>query len=112
MADLVVELYGTRIGVLAGTWRTFDFLPDPAALAEFGIDSTVLSVSIPLAAVPVRARRERRQNFFRELLPEGRMLTRLAEEAGVGEQDVIGLLRRFGRRRGRGPPDLGSRGAR
>jgi hypothetical protein len=31
MADLVVELYGTRAGVLAGTWRTFDFLPDGAA---------------------------------------------------------------------------------
>jgi serine/threonine-protein kinase HipA len=97
VADLVVELYGKPIGTLAGTWRTFDFLPDPAAVAEFGIDSPILSVSIPLTAVPVRARKERRQNFFRELLPEGRMLTRLAQEAGVGEQDAIGLLRCYGR---------------
>ena len=97
MADLIVELYGTRIGVLTGTWRTFDFLPDPAAVAQFGIDSPILSVSIPLAAVPVRARKERRQNFFRELLPEGRMLTRLAQEVGLGEQDTIGLLRSYGR---------------
>ncbi len=51
MADLVVELYGTRAGVLAGTWRTFDFLPDPAAVARFGIDSPVLSVAIPLTNV-------------------------------------------------------------
>jgi serine/threonine-protein kinase HipA len=97
VADLVVELYGTRVGVLGGTWRTFDFLPNPAAVAEFGIDSPILSVSIPLTAVTVRSRRERRQNFFRELLPEARMLTRLAQEAGLGEQDAIGLLRHYGR---------------
>lgn len=97
MADLVVELYGTRAGTLRGTWRTFDFLPDPAAVTRFGLDSPILSVAIPLTAVPVRSRRERRQNFFRELLPEGRMLTRLAQQAGLAEQDVIGLLRTYGR---------------
>jgi serine/threonine-protein kinase HipA len=97
MADLVVELYGTRAGVLSGTWRTFDFLPDAAAVERFGIDSPVLSVAIPLTAVAVRSRKERRQNFFRELLPEGRMLTRLAQQAGLAEQDVIGLLRSYGR---------------
>src|ERR1700685_2489500 len=98
MADLVVELYGTRAGVLSGTWRTFDFLPDAAAVERFGIDSSVLSVAIPLTAVAVRSRKERRQNFFRELLPEGRMLTRLAQQAGLAEQGVIGVLR--GSRRG------------
>jgi hypothetical protein len=46
MADLVVELYGTRVGVLSGTWRTFDFLPAPAAVARSGIDSPILSVAI------------------------------------------------------------------
>ncbi|HEY0936340.1 MAG TPA: HipA N-terminal domain-containing protein, partial [Trebonia sp.] len=97
MSDLAVELYGTRAGVLMGTWRTFDFLPDPAAVARFGIDSPILSAAIPLTAVAVRSRRERRQNFFRELLPEGRMLTRLAQQAGLAEQDVIGLLRGYGR---------------
>jgi len=97
MADRVIELYGTRAGVLTGTWRAFDFLPDAAAVTRFGIDSTVLSVAIPLTAVAVRSRKERRQNFFRELLPEGRMLTRLAQQAGLAEQDVIGLLRAYGR---------------
>jgi hypothetical protein len=43
----------------------------PAAVAAFGIGSQILSVAIPLTVVPVRARKERRQNFFRELLPEG-----------------------------------------
>jgi serine/threonine-protein kinase HipA len=93
MASLVVELYGTRAGVLAGPWRTFDFLPDAAAVTRFGLDSPILSVAIPLTAVGVRSRKERRQNFFRELLPEGRMLTRLAQQAGLAEQDVIGMLR-------------------
>jgi serine/threonine-protein kinase HipA len=97
MADLVVELYGTRAGVLAGTWRAFDFLPDAAAVTRFGIDSPILSAAIPLTAVTVRSRKERRQNFFRELLPEGRMLARLAQQAGLAEHDVIGLLRAYGR---------------
>src|ERR1700684_2356127 len=97
MADLVVELYGTRAGVLTGTWRTFDFLPAPAAVAQFGIDSPILSVAIPLTVVSVRSRKERRQNFFRELLPEGWMLTRLAQQAGLGEQDAPGQRRPCGR---------------
>src|SRR6185312_16434472 len=97
MGDLVVELYGTPVGMLAGTWRTFDFLPDPAAVARFGLDSPVLSVAIPLVAVAVRSRKDRQQNFFRELLPEGRMWTRLAQQAGLVEQDAIGLLRAYGR---------------
>jgi serine/threonine-protein kinase HipA len=97
MADLVVELYGTRIGELSGAWRTFDFVPDPAAVAQFGIDSTILSVAIPLTAVAVRSRKARRQIFFRELVPEGRMLARLAQQAGLIDQDVIGLLRAYGR---------------
>ena len=83
--------------MLTGPWRTFEFMPDPEAVARFGIDSSILSVAIPLAAVAVRSRKERRQNFFRELLPEGRMLARLAQQARLGEQDVIGLLRDYGR---------------
>lgn len=97
MADLVVELYGAPAGVLSGGWRTFDFVPDPAAVARFGIDSTILSVAIPLTAVAVRSRKARRQVFFRELLPEGRMLARLAQQAGLIDQDAIGLLRAYGR---------------
>lgn len=97
MGDLVVELYDTPIGTLTGTWRNFEFVSEPEAVGKFGIDSSILSVSIPLAAVPSRARKARRQNFFRELLPEGRMLARMSAEAGLAEQDVIGLLRRYGR---------------
>jgi serine/threonine-protein kinase HipA len=97
MADLVVELYGTQVGALTGPWRTFDFVTDPAAVDRFGLGSTILSAAIPLTAVRARARKDRRQNFFRELLPEARMLSRLAQQAGVPELDVIGLLRCYGR---------------
>ena len=97
MADLVVDLYGWRIGRLVGDWRSFDFIADAEAVGHFGLDSPMLSVAIPLSAVAVRARKERRQNFFRELLPEGAMLRHLAERAQVDEHDVIGFLRTFGR---------------
>lgn len=97
MADLLVELYDTRIGTIVGTWRNFDFIADPAAVDKFGIDATILSMSIPLAAIATRPRKDRRQNFFRELLPEGRMLARMAIEADLSERDVVGLLRRYGR---------------
>jgi serine/threonine-protein kinase HipA len=97
MGDLVVELYGARVGTLSGTWRDFDFTPDPAAVARFGLGSPILSAAVPLTLVPSRSRKDRRQNFFRELLPEGRMLTRLAQQAGLADQDAIGLLRAYGR---------------
>lgn len=97
MADLVVELYGVRVGSLTGGWRTFDFVADLGAVEAFGIDSPILSVAIPLAAVPTRGHKDRRQNFFRELLPEGQMLTRMAREADLAAHDVVGLLRAYGR---------------
>ena len=62
-----------------------------------GLDSTVLSLAVPLAPVAPRGRKPRRQNFFAEMLPEGRLRSRLATMAGVNERDVIGLLRIYGR---------------
>ncbi|MFC4376555.1 HipA N-terminal domain-containing protein [Nocardia halotolerans] len=97
MADLVVELYETHIGTITGSWRDYDFVTAPNAIEKFGIDSTILSVAIPLAAIANRSRKVKRQNFFRELLPEGRMLVRMADEAGCTERDTVGLLRQYGR---------------
>jgi serine/threonine-protein kinase HipA len=97
MGDLAVELYEIHIGTLVGTGTNFDFVATPSAVEKFGLDSTVMSLAVPLAAIPARSRRERRQNFFRELLPEGRMLSRLAQNADVAEYDALGLLRQYGR---------------
>ncbi|MEI8405302.1 MAG: HipA domain-containing protein [Actinomycetes bacterium] len=97
MGDLVVELYGSVVGKLVGDWRTFDFVTNPEAAQTFGIDSPILSLAIPLAPAPTRARKDRRQNFFRELLPEEQMLSYLAKGSGLAEHDAIGLLTAFGR---------------
>lgn len=97
MSDLVVELYGKPIGRLAGSSTTYDFIASAEAVETYGLDSTVLSLALPLAPVAPRGRKPRRQNFFAEMLPEGRMRTRLAAMADVSERDVIGLLRAYGR---------------
>lgn len=97
MSELAVHLYGVHMGALVGEWRNFDFAVSNEAIRAFGIDSTIMSMAIPLAPIPNRARKAQRQNFFRETLPEGRMLTRLAAEAHTAERDVIGLLRAYGR---------------
>lgn len=97
MSDLRVELDGTLVGTLRGEWRTFDFHAAREGIERFGLESTVLSVAIPLALAPRRSGRARRQAWFAGLLPEGRMLSRLAAEAGLPVHDTIGLLRRYGR---------------
>lgn len=97
MAGLAVDLYGTRIGHLRGPWRTFDFDPDPAGVARFGLDSPALSLAVPLTLRARRSGRERRQAWFAGLLPEGPMLQRLAAEAGVPAHDTVAMLRRYGR---------------
>ncbi|MFE6647286.1 type II toxin-antitoxin system HipA family toxin [Nocardioides sp. NPDC057772] len=97
MSDLVVELYGDPIGRLVGSGATYDFVASAEAVETYGLDSTVLSLAVPLAPVAPRGRKPRRQNFFAEMLPEGRMLSRLAAMADVSERDVIGLLRVYGR---------------
>jgi len=97
MPELEVELYGHRLGTLSGSWRDFDFAAHPDAIARWGLDSQILSVAAPLAPRPPRAGKQRRQNVFHELVPEGRALTRLAAAAAVPAHDTIGLLRAYGR---------------
>jgi len=98
MADLRVELYGQLVGHLVGTdWRTFDFRTAREAVERFSLGSTILSEAIPLELVPTRARAERRRTFFAELLPEGRVLTRLAAAVDAREHDVVRLLAAYGR---------------
>ena len=94
MADLRIELYGHLIGK---DWQAFDFRTDRAAFERLGLGSTVLSESVPLDAVQNRSRAARRRNFFAEMLPEGRVLTNLANTIRASEHDVINLIAHFGR---------------
>ena len=64
---LAVDLYGTRVGALEGDARTFDFTPSEEGIDRFGMNSRVLSVSIPLAPVLRRDHANRRRNWFGEL---------------------------------------------
>ncbi|MGC0369686.1 type II toxin-antitoxin system HipA family toxin [Microbacterium sp. SLBN-111] len=93
MADLNVELYGELIGTLdeAGSFHAA-----PAAVAKHGLGSTILSRAIPLG-VPRSRSRATERNFFAELLPEGDLRDELAALAGLSPDDVIGMLRVYGR---------------
>ncbi|MDP1710847.1 MAG: HipA domain-containing protein [Candidatus Nanopelagicaceae bacterium] len=98
MADLKVELYGYPIGRLTKTrGESFDFRTDEMTFEHFQLGSTILSESVPLLAVQSRSGSARRQNYFAEMLPEGRILENLADTIGASEKDVITLLTHFGR---------------
>ena len=98
MADLRVELYGTLIGHLTRiNSEEFDFRIDPEAYSQFQLGSTVVSESIPLLLIQGARGRDRRKNFFSELLPEGRILENLAASIGANENDVLTILTHFGR---------------
>lgn len=98
MADLMVELYGVTVGRLVGSdWRSFDFVASPEAVDAFGLGATVVSESVPLEIRPTPRNAGRRRNYFSELLPEGPILTRLSSQAGLEPNDVVGMLRRYGR---------------
>ncbi|MBA3019538.1 HipA domain-containing protein [Propionicimonas sp.] len=94
---LAIELYGTVIGTLTGEARAFDFTPTQDGLDTFGTNSTVLSVTIPLAPAQRRAHAGRRRNWFAELLPEGDQYDYLLAQGGLRRDDTPSFLARFGR---------------
>lgn len=98
MGDLVVALHGEEIGALVGSGSSFDFRASTEAIRRHGVNSTVLSLAVPLTPRPEPRRRAMRQNFFSELLPEGDARQQLARQAGIrDEDDTIALLRAYGR---------------
>jgi len=95
---LAVELYGTRVGYIAGRdSRTVDFVPRPEAIDVFGANSRVLSVAVPLVSAPARQHASRRRNWFEELLPEGDQLDFMLAQRGLRRGDTLGFLARYGR---------------
>jgi len=94
---LAVELYDEIIGTLKSDSRTFDFFPTPEAISRFGVNSAVLSVSIPLAPNQRRNHAVRRRNWFAELLPEGVQYDYMLAQAGLRDGDILEFLTRYGR---------------
>lgn len=94
---LAVELYGQRIGTLDGDARTFDVTVADAAIEYFGMNSTVLSVAIPLSPNLRRDHASRRRNWFAELLPEGDQYEFMLAQSGLRAGDTLGFLAHYGR---------------
>jgi len=97
MAELTVALHGNVVGHLRGNGGNFDFTPAADAVRTWGLNSRALSLAVPLLPRPPASGRALRRNFFAELLPEGDARERLANEARVPKDDVMGMLAAFGR---------------
>lgn len=97
MTDLIVELYGTEIGLLRGERDDFDFHPGPLGMARFGVGATTLSVAVPLLTSVRPAQRVMRRNFFEEVLAEGGIRAQLASRARLDNDNTMALLARYGR---------------
>jgi len=97
MTRLCVYLYKIRLGWLVKEASgKFDFQVDPKVFDQFRLNSTVMSIAVPLAARMNRSHAERRRNFFSELLPEGGALEYLAYNARLDRGDTFQLLARYG----------------
>ncbi|WP_243062008.1 type II toxin-antitoxin system HipA family toxin [Humibacter sp. RRB41] len=94
---LAVELHDTVIGTIQGDVRTFDFVPTVDGIERFGVNSSALSVAIPLVPKPRRDHAERRRNWFAELLPEGNQYDYMLQQAGIRTGDTLAFLARYGR---------------
>ncbi len=94
---LAVELYGVRIGTLAGDSRTFDFEPSAEGIATFGANSSILSIAVPLTPEQRRDHSGRRRNWFSELLPEGDQYDYMLAQGQIRRDDTPAFLSRYGR---------------
>ena len=94
---LAIELYGQRIGTLEGDARTFDVTVVAEAIEHFGMNSTVLSVAVPLSPHLRRDHASRRRNWFSELLPEGDQYEFMLAQSGLRAGDTLGFLAHYGR---------------
>ena len=103
MDRLSVFLYGAHLGHLvrlkdspSGRYDDFDFIFADTAFESFSMGSSILSVALPLVLHQDRKKAARRRNFFHELLPEGHMLTYLANRHRIAEADTFEMLRHYG----------------
>ncbi|OOP65273.1 hypothetical protein BMF89_00025 [Arthrobacter sp. SRS-W-1-2016] len=91
---LDVFLRGSRIGELTGSGLRLSFQYDRAPLAEYGAESILLSLSMPLSRKRIVGPEV--YNFFDGLLPEGQVRSHLAKENRLTAPDAFGLLRVLG----------------
>jgi serine/threonine-protein kinase HipA len=92
MADLSVWLDGLKVAELRQRSSAISCAYTEEALGSWPLNSPVISCSLPLSPRPQDA-----LPFFRGLLPEGRALQTLADQAGLATNDTYALLARYGR---------------
>ena len=97
MSRLNVELYGNLLGTLAQKSRGFSFETHPGVFDKYQLSSTILSLSVPLLLKYTSLQRKRSDNFFSELLPEGRNYDWLLQALPYDERNAYGMLRKYGK---------------
>lgn len=91
--SLGVWMDGTRVAELrSGAGDTIRCAYTDEALERWPRNSPVISCSLPLGPRPLQA-----TAFCKGLLPEGRALQTMADQAGLATKDTLGLLARYGR---------------
>lgn len=90
--QLTVYLNTTKAGILArdGRQLTFSYSPDYLALPGASPISRLLPLSSTLYGD------ESTRAFFSNLLPEGAVLTQVARQVGISQENVFGLLEAIG----------------
>ena len=97
MSGLIVELYGNALGTLSQERNRFNFEVDRNVFEKYSLSSTIMSLSVPLNLHYTNAQKKRSDNFFAELLPEGRNFEWLLQSLPRGERTHYGLLRKCGK---------------
>lgn len=88
--SLEVFLHGEHVGVLTGSGLRMSFRYDPDVVAEYGVSSILLSLSLPVNRKKIDGPAV--YNYFDGLLPEGQPRSHLASENGLPAPDALGLL--------------------
>ncbi len=90
--QLTVYLYSTKAGILERDGRrlTFSYSDDYLALPG----ASPISRLLPLASTVYGG--EATRGFFSNLLPEGAVLTQVARQIGISQENVFGLLEALG----------------
>ena len=94
---LNVELYGTHLGTLTQSGKGLEFSTNSDVFDKYSVSSTIMSLAVPLLLRYTNIQKKRAENFFSELLPEGRNYDWLIQTLPFSEQNIFGILRKYGK---------------
>jgi serine/threonine-protein kinase HipA len=97
MSKLIVELYGTELGTISQDKSRFSFEVNQNVFEKYSLSSTIMSLAVPLNLRYTAKQKKRANNFFAELLPEGRNFDWLMQSLPRDERTHYGMLRKYGK---------------